>query len=431
MATTLAPESVKWMGVRFLDPHGRVFEHEGEFYRAIYPASAAFMDELFRKGIIENLVRSGLLVETRPTDLHVPGFASVLHHRKIPFITKAGDWSRTFLKDAALCVLDLNIELLKYGMGTIDYHSANIQQQGRGAPVWIDLGSILPLGNLPPNESFPAEFANNFLYPLLLYAKSPALGRICRILSHAGGLSDVEFSALVGEKINLKPVSASREAWLRTARAFVTNIEFPELDTFWKEYHSGGKGPTADLDESNGRNHAIKTVLANAKPKRVVDLGCNAGRFSLLAARMGAQTFAADFDEGAIERLHGMLKQVPENLSITGAIRDLSAPQKNSPVSGDMALALALSHHLSLGQRFPFAHIAEVLSSYSTEGLLTEFMPNGLGGVRRLPDPLPAWYTLESFRKAFEPHFRKIETIEFPNPPPNSPRILVYCTGKR
>ena len=93
-------------------------------------------------------------------------------------------------------------------------------------------------------------------------------------------------------------------------------------------------------------------------------------------------------------------------------------------------LALALTHHLSLSQHFPFAHIAENLVGYCTRALIVEYMPNGLGGVRVKPDPLPEWYTLEKFMEAFRRHFQSVEVVTYPAENA-SPRTMVLCDGKK
>ena len=152
------PESgLNWKGVRFLDPLGRVFEYEGEFYRAIYPHKIEYVQSLFEREIIDRLVQKRLIVETRITEFKLNGYGLILWHRRIPFLTRPEEWSRKFLRDAALCGIELNLELLPFGLGTIDFHCANIQQQGRCSPVWIDLGSICPLNSIDQGKGALSE----------------------------------------------------------------------------------------------------------------------------------------------------------------------------------------------------------------------------------------------------------------------------------
>ncbi len=91
-------------------------------------------------------------------------------------------------------------------------------------------------------------------------------------------------------------------------------------------------------------------------------------------------------------------------------------------------MALAVTHHMFLGQNNSFNHIAYLLSQYSTDVLVTEFMPDGLGVGAPRPNPLPGEYTLENFKASFKPYFDAIEHIQYPSG--KSKRIFVYCSGR-
>jgi SAM-dependent methyltransferase len=426
-------DKIEWKAIRSLDPVGRVFSFEGEFYRAVYPQAVAHVNHLFERGIVESLAEKRLLIETKKTNLTVEGFGLVLHHRRIPFLSGAWEWSRFFVKAAALKVLELNRSLLPFGMGTLDYHSANIHQQGRAEPVWIDFGSIVPLTALPAKEPFAAEFRKCYLFPLLLYRRSPDVGRIVRAILGVGGLDDNEFGGLLGPASIPRLAPSGRAAWLDAGVAIISGLELPaHRDTTWSEYHPDERlSQGQDGLLSGPRQEVLFKIIRERRPSRVVDLGCNAGAFTLFAAQQGAQTYGTDFDDAAIERLHAYLGRVNDPLSITVTIRDLVVPQDRIIITGDFALALALEHHMALAQNFPFSHIAKIFASYTTATLLTEFMPNGMGGTAPKPDPLPSWYTLENFMQALKPYFSAIEPIHLPVVPGVSQRIPVLCTGRR
>jgi hypothetical protein len=200
----------------------------------------------------------------------------------------------------------------------------------------------------------------------------------------------------------------------------------------WDEYQAVDY--VHDLDRESmrfsydKRTAVIHKVLETYKPKRVVDLSCNAGRFSFLAACMGADTYAVDLDEEAVDRMYDYARQFPTPLSVTAAVHDvMKAPR----AIGDLVLGLALTHHLSLSQKHRFGNIAERFAAYTTDVLLTEFMPYGLGSTKPHPDPLPTGYALREFVEAHRPHFGKIEIIYCPSTLEGSFRILVLCTGRR
>lgn len=97
---------------------------------------------------------------------------------------------------------------------------------------------------------------------------------------------------------------------------------------------------------------------------------------------------------------------------------------------GEMAVALALTHHLFFTMHYPWKYIVDLLASYTSDVLLTEFMPNGLGVIRK-PDWLPDNYRLEVFAGHLRRYFQQVEIIDYPRRPEESPRIFLLCRGKR
>jgi len=99
------------------DPAGRVFLWNGELYRGIRSEWAPFFTQLLQNGVIERLTDRGLLVDTQPTLLSLDGFEIVVRHRYVPFTSYPEEWCATMLKDAALTIIDLLVELERYGLG--------------------------------------------------------------------------------------------------------------------------------------------------------------------------------------------------------------------------------------------------------------------------------------------------------------------------
>ena len=178
---TLPLESIKWVVDSRMDPTGRIFHHEGEFYRAIYPGAAPKVKRLFESGVIESLTEKRLLIKSQITDLKVPGFGLVVHHKKIPFISMPEDWPKAIFLDAAKTVIKTNLALLEFGYSTIDFHSHNIQQTCNAAPVWMDFGSIVPL-NAYSGMICHTEFCEWFVHYLILLSKDYNLERVCRTM---------------------------------------------------------------------------------------------------------------------------------------------------------------------------------------------------------------------------------------------------------
>jgi hypothetical protein len=79
----------------------------------------------------------------------------------------------------------------------------------------------------------------------------------------------------------------------------------------------------------------------------------------------------------------------------------------------DLALALALVHHLAIAHNVPLPRIAEYLASIA-RAVVIEFVPKADSQVQRMlaaREDIFAGYTPEAFEHAFERHFRIDERV--------------------
>ena len=180
----------------YADPNGRLFTWRGELYRGVYPARAAFYEQLFAGGVASILIQKGLMIDAEPTALAAEGFGLVLKCRRVPFVSYPFEWSAEMLRSAALLLLDLERELSKHGMTLQDGQSWNVLFDGT-TPVYVDWGSIAPSTAGPWNGE--ADFRGFFLYPLQFMDAGHR--RLARRLMHdiERGIQPAE-AALLGER---------------------------------------------------------------------------------------------------------------------------------------------------------------------------------------------------------------------------------------
>ena len=98
-----------------------------------------------------------------------------------------------------------------------------------------------------------------------------------------------------------------------------------------------------------------------------------------------------------------------------------------------MVLALALVHHLALGQGLSFNEIARRLSDFTKKYLLVEFVAREDQLIAGEPSFFPAfnadprrfdWYTLDNFLQELRGYFRQVEITE----PCAGSRVILICT---
>jgi SAM-dependent methyltransferase len=197
----------------------------------------------------------------------------------------------------------------------------------------------------------------------------------------------------------------------------------------WAHYYAE-IGPAVDKQV---KLDAIANLLANVQADRVLDLGCNTGVFSLLAARQGARVIAIDSSEACIEALYAAARR--ESLPVTPLVADAVNPTpafgfmgRQYPglwqrVRSNTVLCLALMHHLHITGRQSFERIAEMLAEVTDRHLIFEFVARDDANLPRLPQRRKVDYTLDSVVAALDRHFKDIVV----QPSDRATRRLLLC----
>jgi len=189
--------------------------------------------------------------------------------------------------------------------------------------------------------------------------------------------------------------------------------------TVWSQYDQAGESYTpAGLE---AKEAFVQDALDTCRPRTVLDLGCNTGRYSRLAARAGARVVAVDGDPACVDRLWGQAHS--EGLDILPMVMDLGRP---SPALGwengeevsflertagrfDMVFALALVHHLLVRERVPMKHIIAHFARQTTRWAIIEWVPPEDPQFLRLSGPNRRLYealTAEVFEASLVEDFR-------------------------
>jgi len=465
-------EEVVFHPSSFADPSGRLFWWNGQLYRAVARERAPLYRELFSKGIEQGLIQKELIVETELTSLELDSYEMVMKHRSIPFVSYPYEWCMPMLRDGALLILDLELELSRHGFTLQDAHPWNILFDGP-TPFYVDFGSIV---ETKPDSFWPAydQFCRFFLHPLLVMARGH--GRMARWLLHdiGYGVLDSELKALTGRgakslsmiglatlirsigkqvvpkalkqrlreqiyKVKSRvPPSAIfpqqyRLAALRRLRRQIAEIPIPRRQSEWSIYYDNSFPSFSQSNEWTVKHQNVFKTLERLQPKTVLDIASNQGWYSQLASRQGMKVVAIDRDEACMESLYRVAKG--NGHYILPLLMDFRNPAPGygicnewfSPATErlrcDMVLALALVHHLVFKQTLNFDQIVRGLSIFSKRWLLVEFVPAEDRYVRTWWSDRFHWYNANNFRRALEVHFSNVSF--FPSYP--EPRQLILC----
>jgi hypothetical protein len=450
----------------FRDPSGHLFLREGELYRQVNPVFREHYELMMSSGFYDAAVGRGILIRHEEVDLPEGdgGAYKIIKPIQLEFISHPYEWSFSQLKDAALLTLQLQKLALEFGLSLKDASAYNVQFH-EGAPIFID---SLSFERHPEGRPWVAyqQFCKHFLAPLALMSYCHVeLSKLLRVYIDGIPL-DVASAALplrtrfrpslylhihlhsrlqqkhsdkaeAAEKARTKKMSRTGLLGIVEAlESAVRSLTWTPEGTEWGSYYED-TNYSADAQEE--KLHLLKEHLDLSKPKTVWDLGANTGRFSRIASERGIRTVAFDVDPAAVEKNYLEVREQGESfllplvMDLTNPSPDLgwsceerSSLQRRGPA--DLALALALVHHLAISNNVPLAHVASFFAGIC-HSLIIEFVPKSDSQVKRLlttrEDIFPD-YTKSGFEEAFSGLFeiRRAAAIE------GSERIL-YLMDRR
>ena len=397
---------MRYSPASFRDPDARVFVDDGRVLRALSARAADFDAELRQRGLLETFVRDGLLVENRRCeDVAVPdGWAAVVESRVVPFPSYPYEWSFSMLKDAALLTLTLTERALEHDVALKDASAYNVFFDG-ARPVFIDVSSFAPYEEGAPWVAY-GQFCDHFLAPLMLEAYKGVPFQPFLRGNLEGLATGTQLAPLFSRRdwlrpgvlkhVQLRALLDRRTQGLATGtRRAVRQVRLPKASVLHniRRLHRLVSGLTsrspsvwADYDRCNTYDQQLaerKAAFVASCCERLGggalawDVGANTGRYSRVAARRYETVIALDGDAGAVDLLYRELRGTDAARTIVPLVVDVMNP---SPAQGwrgaerealhgrrrpDLALYLALVHHLCLGRGVPLRGFVDLVHDTS------------------------------------------------------------------
>ena len=455
------------VGGSFRDPAAFVFTRDGVLYRQVNEPGREAYDALMRSGLYEQLTASGDLICHADAD---PAAAAderayrVIQPERVALISYPYEWCFSQLKDAALLTLRIQRAAMKRGMSLKDATAYNVQFDA-GRPVWIDTLSFEPLRADAPWVAY-RQFCEFYVAPLALMRYTDvrlhqllrtfldgvpvdlasrllpgrtrlSMGLGVHIHLHAAaGRRAAQRQAPAGEPRQRRMPKHALEGLIDSLERTVKRLTWEPAGTVWGDYYDATNYTEAAFAH---KREVVTAALERLRPALVWDLGANDGTFSRLASDRGILVAAFDVDPAAVEKNYRRMLTGQER-GMVPLVMDLTNP---SPACGwagqerqslgergpaDLALALALVHHLAIAHNVPFDHLAAFFASVA-RALVIEFVPKDDSQVQRMlatREDVFNDYSQDAFERAFARRFQ----IEEATPVVSSRRTL-YVMRRR
>ncbi|MBL8327717.1 MAG: class I SAM-dependent methyltransferase [Rubrivivax sp.] len=378
------------------DPDARLEFTSTEAVRHLFrPISDA---DFLASALARQWVARGVMLPFELRDRHT------VASQRVPLVTFPTEWCDAQLCDAARLTLELQSSALEQGFDLKDASAWNVIFQGP-VPSLCDHLSPVPLKDL--HWWAAGQFSRHFLLPLWI-ASTGRLRTCDAFRLRRDGIPVAEARRMIGIRRYLHrcaPLLHTGGSALPSGTPASNDIS--EIRAFRARLHNGlswmlkgvvpGKpqklsdwsGYEQDRGHYAGRSLELKRewvgrTLQQLRPRRVVDLGCNAGEFSQLALEADAEVVAIDGDHDSIQTLYRD-RAHPRMTPVIATLDDLSGGQGWAGTEfaglmqrlqgyGDLVMMLGLVHHLAIGASVPLQEIAGWCARLTRRWLIVELV---------------------------------------------------------
>ena len=427
----------------FRDPAGCLLPHRGRILRLVTPEGVADLTAFLAAKPARKFLENGRVVPTRALDpvetdelladpefralYEARGATEIVEHERIWFPSYPYEWAPEMLHAAAELTLELARGLLPAGIGVKDGTPYNVLFRG-AEPVFIDVLSFERRDPDDPTWLPYAQFVRTFLLPLLAN-KYFGLSIEQILTTRRDGLEPEEVLRWLKPSQKIRPPFlslVSMPTWLGSRRKaddegiyrkrsagnpekarFILESLLNGLrrtlerlrpatarNSVWSDYMTSNNNYTS---ATFGEKEAfVQEALAEFAPRRVLDVGCNTGHFSSMAARAVAQVVAIDYDPvvvggvwRAAREAHLDILPLTVNLHASQPRHRLAqsrVPAVSGPAGGafDGVLMLAVIHHMLVTERVPLPDILSLAAELTTNIAVIEYVGPEDSMFRRL-----------------------------------------------
>lgn len=434
---------------------GRVFEFKNRLFRAISLKDSESVVEMFSCGMIGELESKKLFPKSWITTYKLDGYGLIIEHEKILSKNFPYEWSFSMLKDAAAALLEVNIIASKYGYQTKDCHAYNIMFDGC-LPMFVDLGSFVKTYNSHSIWNCHNKFVQYYYYILKIWSRGNSYLARAIVQSdntdiYSPPRSSEIYKLYRQDKFFLIIVDKSKQIVSRLyfrLYKFLTKLRIsPYLfNPIKKRFYSFQsllkkvkKIPNPPMNEirdeesstqsNDGRGIRPQTrfnqicgLINDLEIETVTNIGWHQDIFSslLLKGTNIQKLVCIDHDVNAVERIYRSSKNVEgirekitpvalnsiyPNVSCFTYSEEL-LPYSDGRFKSDAVVALDLTNHLLIFEKYSIDWVFSMLSRYSRKYVFIEFIPFDFRLGQDQSSLLSSQYTSEWFRDSFSKYFR-------------------------
>ena len=397
--------------ISYKDTSARVVLKTGQYYRYIFHNYKSEYEHLMNSGLYKELIEKGLIIRHEEIEVNTsdPKVYKFLLPTQILFQSYPFEWSYEQWKKAISAYIKINLLALKYGMILKDATPYNFYLKG-GEAIMFDTSSFI---FFKPFDMWIAyrQFCMEFLSPIaLMYYNGVEWAKLT--MSHLKGL-ELNFvskqlplkswfnpTILLNIHLHSRYINSKKHTKKNKYKGFTfeklislhkliynTILQWDPSQGFhnnWAYYYQDNIESPEYLIQ---KEFIIRYYLNMLKPKTVLDLGANTGKFSFIASEYSEKVIAIESDYQCVDVIEARIMKENNNkiYTLNSTITEFSnglglngeeIKKLSDRIQSDLVLALALVHHLHISSYLSFFQIAEQLSNLSKKYVLIEFIPD-------------------------------------------------------
>lgn len=376
-----------------------------------------------------------------------------IEHEYIFPVSYCFEWSPEMFNDYVMFMIDFMHKLIVNGLSLTDGHHLNATVY-KGRFIFIDFGAISP-GDFCLRTFW--EFISTHIIPLILmhkgfsdkaymFLKNP--GIMYTVSDIAGYMSDSEFTQLkeLYQSILYLKNKDDNITYLSNIKNFILGLKSDVHKGRWMSYQDDEWRWYGDRNLWTEKMESFECFFQKVKPDTVIDLAGNMGYYGAHVHDEVKSSIIVDYDFSCIDdlwqrvRRDGMYNVVPIYMSLCSPTLDYYRDyeigstgivpwRKNAHdrFVADMAIALAIVHHLAFSYQLTFREIIDQISMFTKCWLVIEFIEKEDQYIKDFIKDNFEWYN----REAFESELNKTYIIvSKAKSTPQETRTMYLCKRK-